>query len=526
MTIFAVLLAAAFAAPSLAHAALGKLTYDGCLANTADPGCTDLPQEPLYAPNRMTLSPDGRSLYVVGGTVAHLFRDVPGGRLSLDGCLNDNGSQNCVDLPGAPVGLASDVAVSPDGRSVYVVSYQKGAIMHFYRAPTGQLYYDGCLSDSGEEGCGELIGDPLAGPSAVVVSPDGKWVYVAGTDTIARFVANGPEGQIAYQDCLANTALPACTDLPGTPLKNTTDLKMSRDGRSLYVTTFDGDSIGYLLRDPATGKIAWDGCLNDDGSEGCVNVPGEPLDGASSIAVSPDGRSVYVGAAVGDSISHLSRNASTGALTWEGCLNGDGSDVCVDVPNAPLDQVTDVAISPDGRSVYAAVRDSRAVAHFFRGAGGRLTWDGCLNDDGSEGCADLPGAPLERPSSVAVSPDGRTVYVTGYESGTLARFTRAPAPPPPPPKHDPPAKDTLAPTISGVRVTHRRSRAAVRFRLSEPATVTVKIGRRTITRVAKAGPNRLRVKLRAGRYRARLTAVDAAGNRSATTTARFRMPRR
>jgi sugar lactone lactonase YvrE len=525
MTTLAVLLAA-LALPGAAHAALGQLTYDGCQADTADVGCADLPQAPLYAPHSLALSADGRSLYSVGGSVAHLFRDTSGGQLSLDGCLNDNGSGNCVDLPAAPVGLASDVAVSPDGRSVYVVSYFESVIMHFFRAPTGQLFYDGCLGDTAEQNCGDLIGTPLSGASSVVVSPDGRWVYVAAGRTIATFVANGPEGQISYAGCLSSDKMDNCIDLPGEPLDDTTDLAMSPDGRSLYVTTFYGDGVGYMLRNPSDGKLSWDGCVNDDGAEGCVNVPGEPMDAASSVAVSPDGRSVYVGAGIGDSISQLRRNAVTGALTWEGCVNNDGSQNCVAVPNAPLDQVSDVAVSPDGGSVYAAAYGTDAVAHLSRGAGGRLTWDGCFNDDGSEGCADLPGAPLDGTDGVAVSPDGRTVYVAGPVNSAIARFTRAPATKPKPKPTTPPAKDTLAPTISRVRVT----RAFVRYRLSEPARVTVVMTRRghrrTISRAAKSGPNRLRVRLRPGRYRVRLRAVDAAGNQSAARTVRFRVSRR
>ena len=67
--------------------------------------------------------------------------------------------------------------------------------------------------------------------------------------------------------------------------------------------------------------------------------------------------------------------------------------------------------------------------------------------------------------------------------------------------------------------------------LSEPATVRITIerrrkparGRRTLTRPGRAGLNRLRVRLRRGAYRARFTAVDAAGNRSRTATLKFRV---
>jgi hypothetical protein len=131
-----------------------------------------------------------------------------------------------------------------------------------------------------------------------------------------------------------------------------------------------------------------------------------------------------------------------------------------------------------------------------------------------------------------------------------------PSPPPPPP---PPPADVTAPAMSNVFATHRvfavnlRAAAAggrraargttFRFTLSEAARVSMRIQRnrrgrwllvRTLLRDATAGANRVRFSgrvlvrgraraLRPGRYRARLQAVDTAGNRSAPATIRFRV---
>jgi hypothetical protein len=116
----------------------------------------------------------------------------------------------------------------------------------------------------------------------------------------------------------------------------------------------------------------------------------------------------------------------------------------------------------------------------------------------------------------------------------------------------PPARDTLAPALTGLRLSHRifavgRARTAiaartargtrVSYKLSENAKVVVKIQRAgkkrlvgKLTRTAKTGRNALAFSgrigakaLRPGRYRAVITAVDAAGNRSAPQTVRFRI---
>jgi DNA-binding beta-propeller fold protein YncE len=536
-------LGASLAGAAAAHGAVGALTYQGCLADTGAEGCVDLPSDPLQQASAVTPSPDGRSVYVAGyagDSIAHLFRTPASGALSLDGCLNGNGSQNCGDLFGSPLDGASDVAVTPDGRSVYVTSFGADAIAHFFRSPTGQLFYDGCLANAATgatEGCVDLPGDPLDGASAVAVSPDGASVYVGAT-TLARFAANGPEGQITYTGCLNNDGSESCVDLPGEPLEGVNDVAVSPDGKSVYAASFTSDAVANLLRTSSTGALAWDGCLNNDGSDGCENAPGSPLDGALGLALSPDGRSLYVASGVGDSISQLARNPATGQLGWEGCLNNEGTDNCVDVPGAPLDYAAGVAASPDGRSVYVAAYDGDAVAHLVRDPrDGRLTWSGCLADTGAEGCADVPSAPLDGAQDVAVSPDGSSVLVATAFSSSVVRFARElPAPPAPPAPGPTPAPDRVAPAISRVTLTKRRLRrtTTVRFTLSEPAAVRVAIQRgrrvrRTVERPGAAGANRVRIArgaLRPGAYRARLVAVDAAGNRSAPVTVRFRVIRR
>jgi sugar lactone lactonase YvrE len=50
---------------------------------------------------------------------------------------------------------------------------------------------------------------------------------------------------------------------------------------------------------------------------------------------------------------------------------------------------------------------------------------GCVSETGSGHCAD--GHALTRAGSVAISPDGKSVYVaSSYPSNAVARFNRAP----------------------------------------------------------------------------------------------------
>ena len=109
-----------------------------------------------------------------------------------------------------------------------------------------------------------------------------------------------------------------------------------------------------------------------------------------------------------------------GGLTFEGCVATSSAAVgCVNVPSGTDTAPVGVAVSPDGRSVYVAAEDR--VQHFFAAANGALTYDGCVSDDGSDGaCTDIPGTatPLTGAFAVAVSPNGRSVYVAS--TGGLA----------------------------------------------------------------------------------------------------------
>jgi cysteine-rich repeat protein len=145
------------------------------------------------------------------------------------------------------------------------------------------------------------------------------------------------------------------------------------------------------------------------------NTPLGSLSSCRSITVSPDGAHVYAtgGPGVRDAVTVLSREATTGLLTAvETHRDGVGG---VDGLNFPLSLV----VSPDGLNVYVTSRDDNAIAVFGRdSATGRLTFLEALRNgvDGIEG--------FDPPYSLAVSPDGRHVYVAGYQEHAVVVFAR------------------------------------------------------------------------------------------------------
>ena len=261
--------------------------------------------------------------------------------------------------------------------------------------------------------------------------------------TAAALAATGDLTQPAgVAGCVSEEGTGPCAD--GHALDDPISVAVSPDGKNVYVASFpySSNAVVRLNRDPTTGAIAQPagaaGCVSQDGFGSCAD--GHGLDFPYSVAVSPDGKSVYVASYSSNAVARLNRNPTTGALTQPagaaGCISEDGSGPCGD--GHALVAPVSVAVSSDGKSVYVASSDTNgcgestcggwgAVARLNRNpTTGALTQPagaaGCVNEDGSGLCADGHGVRI--PSEVAVSPDGKSVYVTSGK--TVARLNRNP----------------------------------------------------------------------------------------------------
>ncbi len=135
------------------------------------------------------------------------------------------------------------------------------------------------------------------------------------------------------------------------------------------------------------------------------------LDGVNSLVVSPDNSSLYAVSRLDDTLTVFQRNTSTGALTWsqhfvDSLAGVDG-----------LDGARAVAIDPSGGAVYVASQLEHALAYFVRDpATGQLKFVAAYKDN-------LPGIDgLSIADGLSVSPDGRTIYVSGYGDDAVAAF--------------------------------------------------------------------------------------------------------
>jgi len=402
-------------------AALGLAVLATAPAASAAPG--DRGQRAAEITGALTQLPGARGCVAAGS-----------GRLAGRRC----GSARGLGGP-APFLGSNAVAISPDGRHVYVASSSSDAIAVFARnARTGVLRQPsgtaGCVAAGGTEGCARAVG--LDGPNSVTVSPDGSTVYATAVDSnsvtaFARDAGTGGLTQLA-DGCLAAGAVDGCR--PGRALTGADAIAVSPDGRTVYVAAFHGNAIAVLARDPATGALTQAagaaGCVAADAADGCG--PALALTAPEGLAVSPDGTTVHVASALANAVLTFSRDAATGALTQladgAGCLAAGLVAGCG--PARALLGPNSVAVTPDGSAAYVASVLSASLTGFARSsATGALTqYDGlagCVTSRPTTRCG--VGRGLRGPEGVAVSPDGRNVYVASFLSGGIGVFVRDPA---------------------------------------------------------------------------------------------------
>jgi len=216
------------------------------------------------------------------------------------------------------------------------------------------------------------------------------------------------------------------------PFMGSEAVAVSPDGRNVYVAAFDSDAIATFSRNPKSGALTQPkgtaGCISAKGSAGCAKVAA--FDGPNSVAVSPDGRNVYATARDSSTLLSFARNPKTGALRpipGATCMTGIALPACP--PATALIGPDVVAVSPDGRNVYVGAFFGSAVLAFSRDpASGTLTQlagtAGCIAA-ATAGCA--TGVGLSSIEGLAVSPDGTGVYAAAAASNALTELARDPS---------------------------------------------------------------------------------------------------
>jgi DNA-binding beta-propeller fold protein YncE len=406
----------------------------------------------LFGARAVAASPDGADVYVVGGVagnsvslsfgaIAILKRDAITGAISETGCMSSDGTDGRDGASGAcavePSLLgASGVAISPDGSTVYVTSSGSASVVAFSRnAVTGGLTRLGCFQATPRPGAPCAAANLLSSATSPAVSADGSALYVAEPDEGAlatldtRVDLRTPAGIVAALPAPVSPPGGATPAIPPAPAslaaifspsligdellnpcvaingldgvcavsvatRNLSGLALSPDGKQLYASASGSEAIDVFAAE-ANGALAETSCLKRAAPPGLCHSDGD-LSAPSEVAISPDGKNVYAADRVADGgggqIDVLSRDPSTGALSRAGCVQFSPKP---EKPEAPEEE------EPEEEPSKPSAKHASASAT-------------------SGACSSAPG--LDTVNAVVVSGDGSAVYAIG--TGSAAIFAR------------------------------------------------------------------------------------------------------
>jgi DNA-binding beta-propeller fold protein YncE len=408
----------------------------------------------------IAISPDGRNVYVAASgadAIAVFDRNPVTGALTQPkgkgGCVaavvaNQGKGEGC----GVAIGLLApnSVAVSPDGRNVYATSRDGASVVTFHRnRKSGALKQlppgaSGCISGLPIPGC--TTGRGVKWPDVVVVSPDGKDVYVgdfagSGVTSFSRAGGSGALTQLSgTAGCITEAGGEGCAK--GMQMDHIEGMAINPSGSTVYAAAAFGSAISILQRNASTGELTQatngNGCITVAAVSGCAQ--GYEFSGVNALVVSPKGGNVYATSLTSNSVT-MFRPTEGGGLAQparpqgenipEGLGNPNGCLVYLRAPGCSFGRAMSVpeglALSPDGANLYVAAFISGAMdvldRNFKTGAVNQKPGErGCLASAKVGGCA--PGRALGLTGSVVVSPDGRNVYSTSQESSAVDVFRR------------------------------------------------------------------------------------------------------
>jgi 6-phosphogluconolactonase (cycloisomerase 2 family) len=302
--------------------------------------------ENLAGVTGLTLSPDGDFAVAAAfqsKAVVLYLRDRDKGLLGRLDIARDGEN-------GVRLGFPVDAAFAPDSQGVAILDDAgpnqdgQGAVASF-RVVDGKLVPAGV--DDGKEGC-------YAGLRGAAFHPDGKTLFLAAQRAGALVVADRDpaSGRTSVRQVIKDEDGDLVHGLAGAM-----GVAVSRDGRFVYV------SSGRFQGDDAVSAFRFDDDRRLTFVQEFINGKGELKDfeGGNHLALSPDGLNLYVAATRSGTIACFRRDPASGKLTLLETI-ADGAQ------RGPLGVVA-IAVSPDGRYVYAPTEDKRSISIFRRLSG-------------------------------------------------------------------------------------------------------------------------------------------------------------
>ncbi|MFJ5434720.1 beta-propeller fold lactonase family protein [Pectobacterium sp. CHL-2024] len=337
------------------------------------------------------LSADGKTLYVVsspdsGSAVLSVFVRNAEGKFTLSqtffnyrSVYNNETEQNDNVVDNAGLAGASDVILSSDGQYLYVVGSEGNAVALFRVGSDGELTQAGILDQAA------LGGRSLDVRSHIVSQGDYLYVTAAqsNSDTDGRSVLvfkRGVDGMLSAVSQTDN-------------LIGASRLVLDPTGRYLFVAGA-GDAVGVTVF-----SIDVEGKLSQLSQ---IRAEGDNLYYIRSLALSPDGKTLY--AINSDGENHTLNTITVGAdgaltLAETTAITDDGGD-------SGEALATDLVVSADGTALFVIGKN---ISVFSRAEDGSLT----LKDTLSGGWDSPIGISFSDLQKVELSADGKQLYLIG-----------------------------------------------------------------------------------------------------------------
>ncbi|MBB5207154.1 beta-propeller fold lactonase family protein [Chiayiivirga flava] len=383
---------------------------------------------------RLTVAPDGEHVLGSNRDADLLFTSR---RNTSSGGLSGSGGTPVEERFGSgdnPALLApSDVLVSGDGRHVLVASASgvtpaQQLLVFQRRAPDPLFAFveDDRQGDAYGGGSQPPTIDSMLAPVDTVVSHDGAHVYVLSLqDESLTVFARNPNAGFTTDTAgghLTFLASYSSSDAGFAGLARPSRLMLDAESKALFVSSEENHSVTWFRRvddenDAAFGQLRAGSGQTQTFRDGVGGVDG--LLGAQGIALSGDGRSVYVAGSFEASIGVFRRDAVTLQMTWDSVIRGS------DVGVSGMAGIRDLQVLDGGAQVLGVGVTSNAVVVFNRNADslsaafGRLSFLQSLVLGGNERPMAIAMPPAVDSGDPGVGSIVHHVYIVGQNSNRI-----------------------------------------------------------------------------------------------------------